>query len=173
MKDKRDCGPAALAWVFFILWLAMDFEDAYARVMRLWPGGWKNADSLKDDVNDLPDDHRLVIEAAGKFQTMVTLDDILTNKYGSSKVICLMHLGGVFYKHWVVVDSATEDYVRVHWGNGNIATFKKEDFVKYFTASEEFFKLCGKCAYTVSDTAPKLSWWQSFRRWFLGLIAKL
>jgi len=173
MKSDHDCGPAALAFVFFILFIARNFEEAYGMVMKFWPGGWKNNNDLRDDLNDWPDDHRLAIEGAGRFQTMATLNDILTNKYAKGSVVCLMHLGGIFAKHWVVVDTATEDSVSAHWGNGNIAKFKKADFIKYFTASEEFFKLAGKCAYTVSETKPRLSRWQSFRRWFLGLVAKL
>ena len=172
MREKRDCGPAGLAWALFRAGCFPSWEEAYAYCLAHWPGGWHSADSLKDDVNDWADDHRLVIESLGLHQTMVTFDDIMTGKYRAGTVVVLLHLHGAFAKHWVVWEETTVDRIRLHWGNGHVAEFAHDQFEERFLASQQYFRLSGKCAYTPTVVPPRLSWWQRFRRRVLGWFAR-
>jgi hypothetical protein len=169
MQTKRDCGRSAVAWALFRAGHFKTYEAAYAAVGKAWPGpgGWKDTDTLRDDLNDWPDDHRLVIESLGYQQTMVTVKDILENKYPQCSVVVLVHAENTHVsKHWVVVGNVAGDYVHLHWGDGKIYPYPIGSFVDMFTRSFP------NCAYTITESAPKLSRWQQFRRWVLGVIAR-
>jgi len=168
-QNTRRCGPAALS---FVLGVPLD------EVLSRWPGGWKDTGDWRDDCNDWPDDHRIVIESFGKQQKMVTLQEIFNGAYPTGTIVVLLHFKNVFQKHWVVWEETTTTHVRVHWGNGHIANIPAHDFVDLFMASETYFKginvkLAGQCAYTIVDAPPRLSWWQRTRRKILGWWAKV
>lgn len=155
-QNTRRCGPAACAYVLGV---------PLGEVLDRWPGGWKDTDSVWDDLNDHPDDHRLLVEAYGKFQQMVTLTDIIGEQCPKDKTVVLIHFSHTA-KHWVVWHDTDERGVLVHWGNGTIKHIPFDKMVSLFKDSMP------NCAYTIVDQPPKLSWWQRFRRWFLGKIAR-
>ena len=175
-QSTRRCGPAAESFVLFRLGVFSSWENAMARVLSLWPGGWSDHCDWRDDVNDWPSEHRLVAESLGKQQKMVTVQDLFNGIYAAGTVVVLLHFAGAFEKHWVVWEETTTTHVRVHWGNGRIASIPAHKFLEQFLASETYFKglnirLAGKCAYTLVDR-PRLSLWQRIRRSILGWWAK-
>jgi hypothetical protein len=142
-----------------------------AYVLAHWPGGWKDHDDVRDDINDQVDDARIVIETMCGIggcklsQTMVTLTDILSGKYPAGTVVVLLHRTATA-KHWVTWEETTTAHVRVHWGDGEIKRIPIDDFIDLFT------RTFPNAAYTLTAAPPRLSRWQRFRRWLLGLIAR-
>lgn len=166
MKSQTDCGPAALAWVLLKMGRYLSYEAAYYAVLKAWPGGWRDTGTIRDDINDQPDDHRLILEKLGLHQTMVTLTDMLEGRVPRGQVVVLVHSDSILAKHWIVFEATTPHGVIVHWGDGALRTIPIDAFKQIFTQSFP------NCAYRPTEGAPELSWWQRFRRWILGLIAK-
>lgn len=171
----RSCGPAALSFALYKTHTKYfpSWDIAYKHVVAKWPGGWKDRDNTLDDINDWPDDHRLAIESLGYGlnQHMVTVKDILESKYPNNSVVCLIHSPETHLaKHWVVVAGIQDPAgtsLGLHLGDGKIHLVPIRGFIDLFTRSFP------NCAYTVLSVEPELSRWQRFRRWFLGILARL
>lgn len=166
----RSCGPAALSFALYKTYTRIfpNWAFAFNQVTDKWPGGWKDRDNVLDDMNDQNEDHRLTIEALGFQQHMVTVADIIGRKYPECSVVCLIHAQDTHMaKHWVVIGEVSETTVFLHWGDGKIHSVSHDGFVHLFTRSFP------NCAYTILSVEPELSRWQRFRRWFLGILARL
>ena len=164
-QSTRRCGPAGLAYAAHRLGIFPTWDEAMAYVLAHWPGGWKDTGDVRDDINDQVDDARAVIESLSRHQTMVTLTDILSGKYPAGTVVVLLHRTATA-KHWVVWEETTNSHVRVHWGDGEVKRIPIDDFIDFFT------RTFPNAAYTLTAAPPRLSRWQRFRRWLLGLIAR-
>ena len=151
MENVSDCGPSAVSRAT---------GRTIAEVKAVWPGGWKDRQDIRDDINDWPDDHRLAVEALGMATRTVTLSQILDGSVPVDRTVVLVHFGHMA-KHWVVYAGRQGESYGFHWGNGQIRWFPREDVVEMFTRSFP------NCAYMVVDYSPeRVPWYRRLLGWF-------
>lgn len=134
MRNSYDCGPSALSQAS---------GTDYDQLIKLW--GWKGYNDVRDNLLDSPWHHFAVLEKLRMPWQIVTCGDITSGKATPGKTVVLLHnlSNPILAQHWVVLESVTQDSVRVHWGDGTVKTFSKANFAKAYSAGTP------ACAYEV------------------------
>lgn len=145
MEEKYDCGPAALAFVT---------GQPLQIIKKLWE--WRGHGDQRDNIYDTPwNSFSLLSKLKIKFQ-ICNCSKIVQGKASNDKTIILIHnpASPILLQHWVVLHSVTPTHVLVHWGDGSIKAFPKDQFQKLYAGGTP------ACAYEVGIGNYKLSWYQ-------------
>lgn len=169
MRDDFDCGIAALSF---------STGKSYETLKEIW--GWKNTNTIKDNLLDSPWHHDNVLYALQIPHATVDENDIMNMRCENGKTMILLHfaksgktrnfiefikreLQGILQQHWVVLHSVVNGFVLVHWGDGTIRSIPFETFKNMYKVGWP------NCAYQLNVGTTNIPW---YVKWWAKITGK-